>query len=46
MAKGAICPECDQGKHVNCTGWAIDEETDRVIDCSCPLPAHPWNREA
>lgn len=26
------CPECDQGKPWNCTGWAIDED-DNMTDC-------------
>lgn len=30
------CPECQNGKCVNCTGWAIDETTDDVVSCSCP----------
>lgn len=30
-----ICPECANGKHPNCTGWAIDAETDCVVDCAC-----------
>lgn len=40
-----ICPECRQGKHINCTGWAIDPDTDEVGYCACTAPEHPWNRE-
>lgn len=29
------CPECANGKHANCTGWAIDETTDEVVCCGC-----------
>jgi len=39
-----LCPECRDGKHVNCTGWAVNEETDDVVDCHCPDPVHPWNK--
>lgn len=31
-----ICPECEQGKHGNCTGWALDE-TDREVECMCQV---------
>lgn len=40
----AVCPECEAGKHVNCTGWAIDPGTDAVVDCGCPDLGHPWNK--
>lgn len=39
----SLCPECGNGKHVNCTGWAIDED-DNVVDCDCTDDAHPWNK--
>lgn len=29
-----MCPECVQGKHGNCTGWAFDE-ADEGVDCGC-----------
>lgn len=29
------CPECLQGKHVNCTGQMIHRETDELIWCRC-----------
>lgn len=32
------CPECAQGKHVNCTGTALDERTDELVVCRCPDP--------
>jgi hypothetical protein len=32
------CPECEQGKHANCTGWALSE-LDNEIDCECPCRA-------
>lgn len=35
------CPECQNGKHQNCAGWAIDEETDAVVDCTCAEGGHP-----
>lgn len=28
------CPECTQGKHRNCTGWALDA-ADVVVECAC-----------
>jgi hypothetical protein len=31
---GLSCPECEQGKHANCTGWALDEQ-DREVECMC-----------
>lgn len=31
---GFICPECRDGKHGNCTGWALDGN-DRMVDCEC-----------
>jgi hypothetical protein len=39
-----MCPECSNSKHVNCTGWALDESTDQMTNCACPDEAHPWNR--
>lgn len=30
----STCPECRQGKHPNCTGWALDDN-DEVIPCGC-----------
>lgn len=35
------CPECRNGAHRNCCGWAIDEATDEVVDCGCVLHAVP-----
>lgn len=29
-----LCPECEQGKHANCTGWAFDEH-DNEVACAC-----------
>lgn len=46
MSEVTACPECAQGKCVNCTGWAIDEITDEVVECRCPAPVHPFNQEA
>ena len=34
------CPECQQGKHAICTGWAIDEDTDTVVACECAEGGH------
>lgn len=39
-----VCPECRAGKCVNCTGWAINENTDEVVDCRCGNNVHPWNQ--
>lgn len=30
-----VCPECVQGKHVNCDGTALDPVTDEVVACGC-----------
>lgn len=32
---GLICPECDNGKHVNCDGRAMHPVTDELSPCSC-----------
>lgn len=29
------CPECAQGKCVNCTGHAWDDRTDALVACLC-----------
>lgn len=36
----ADCPECRAGKHQNCTEWAVDEDTDEVVDCDCAAGGH------
>jgi hypothetical protein len=28
-----LCPECRQGKHANCTGWAFRK--DDLVTCGC-----------
>lgn len=33
---GPICPECRDGKHTNCVGYALNPKTDLVVDCCCP----------
>ncbi|HEY5785846.1 MAG TPA: hypothetical protein VIT65_13815 [Microlunatus sp.] len=41
---GRSCPECEAGKHDNCTGWAlndIDEET----PCGCYCQASSSDEE-
>ena len=30
-----ICPECRNGKCVNCTGETLDEETEDFTPCTC-----------
>lgn len=30
-----VCPECVQGKHVNCDGIAWDADIDEPTDCAC-----------
>lgn len=30
------CPECEQGKHGNCDGWAWDFDADEKTQCQCP----------
>jgi hypothetical protein len=34
------CPECRQGKHVNCTDWALDPDTDEMVECECAQGGH------
>jgi len=34
------CPECRQGKHSNCTGWALDDR-DEITQCPCQQLGHP-----
>jgi len=34
------CPECRSGKHGNCTGWAIDPDTDEMVECECRVGGH------
>lgn len=29
------CPECEQGKHANCTGWVLNDY-DVEESCGCP----------
>jgi hypothetical protein len=31
-----ICPECRNGKHINCDGMAYDDEADDLVLCACP----------
>lgn len=31
-----ICPECRDGKHSICVGYAWDPIRDEVTDCGCP----------
>lgn len=33
------CPECRQGKHVNCTSETLDEH-DELVLCTCPDASH------
>lgn len=35
MSALAVCPECEQGKHGNCDGTALDEH-DEIVGCQCP----------
>lgn len=34
-AELTICPECAQGKHVNCDGTAWDNALDQEVPCAC-----------
>jgi hypothetical protein len=38
-AADGVCPECIAGKHSNCDGTALDERTDFIVTCGCPLCA-------
>lgn len=35
MAAASVCPECRDGKHGNCVGYALNPATDVVVDCEC-----------
>lgn len=35
MTALVICPECRDGKHQNCIGYALDAATDIVGECQC-----------
>ena len=35
-----LCPDCAQGKHQACVGWAWDAAADREVPCPCPDPSH------
>lgn len=32
----SVCPECRNGKHVNCNHEALDFATDEIVSCECP----------
>jgi hypothetical protein len=34
-SRPALCPECVNGKHVNCVGQALDPVTDDLVPCTC-----------
>lgn len=34
------CPECVNGKHVNCVHVAMDPDTDLLVDCECEEGGH------
>lgn len=34
------CPECEQGKHDNCSGLAWDNAFDQPISCPCHVKGH------
>lgn len=36
----STCPECEQGKHTNCDGYAWDYQTDRLTECHCANRDH------
>lgn len=40
----ASCPECEQGKHDNCTGWALNSR-DVEVQCRCEITGHPTKKE-
>ena len=41
------CPDCEQGKHSNCTGEAWDNDTDAPTVCPCSInQAGPHHRGA
>lgn len=34
MSSPALCPECEQGKTVNCVGVALDFDIDDFVPCA------------
>lgn len=35
-----VCPECQQGKHQNCSGQAWDNAADEAVACGCDDESH------
>jgi hypothetical protein len=35
LSAAVICPECRDGKHGNCIGYALNPDTDVVGECEC-----------
>ncbi len=40
LAEPRACPDCEQGKHRNCTGEAWDDQADDFAKCPCTNLAH------
>lgn len=38
--KTPMCPECAAGKHPNCAGTALTEDTDEIVACGCIDRSH------
>ena len=36
----AVCPECRDGKHINCDGRAWHPVTDQIVPCTCEARGH------
>ena len=35
-----ICPDCENGKHDNCTNEAYDFDKDEIVPCECHARNH------
>lgn len=53
MTAPLLCPECAQGRTVNCAGQALDPVTDELVACATTTPSpeveptpRPWPENA
>lgn len=44
LPTGPPCPECAQGKHVNCDGSTWDPDNDAPAVCACAIGGHETDR--
>ena len=44
MSNQPLCPECEAGKHDNCTGWILNEH-DYEEPCGCSTCRNTYQKE-